>query len=176
MTCHNRRETTLRCLESLALEKRVGVGQWKIDVFLVDDGSTDGTREEVGELSGSGSGNGSGSGSGSGSGRIHLIEGDGTLFWAKGMELAWRTALEEEKLHCPTPTHISLSYLPLISPTHLSPLITWQTKCTQLTNAARTPQFRRRYNHRSWRHQPFGLPSIAHRSRKDNPFKLGRLG
>ena len=74
----------------------MGVGQWKIDVFLVDDGSTDGTREEVGELSGSGSG--------SGNGRIHLIEGDGTLFWAKGMELAWRTALKEEKLHCPTPT------------------------------------------------------------------------
>lgn len=108
MTCHNRRETTLRCLESLALEKRVGVGQWKIDVFLVDDGSTDGTREEVGELSGSG--NVRGSGSGSGSGRIHLIEGDGTLFWAKGMELAWRTALEEEKLHCPTPTQNSHYY------------------------------------------------------------------
>lgn len=98
MTCHNRKETTLRCLESLALEKRVGVGQWKIDVFLVDDGSTDGTREEVGELSGSGSG------------RIHLIEGDGTLFWAKGMELAWRTALEEEKLHCPAPTQNSHYY------------------------------------------------------------------
>ena len=82
MTCHNRKETTLRCLESLALEKRVGVGQWKIDVFLVDDGSTDGTREEVGELSWSG--------------RIHLIEGDGTLFWAKGMELAWKTCLQHE--------------------------------------------------------------------------------
>lgn len=84
MTCHNRRETTLRCLESLVLEKRVGVGQWKIDVFLVDDGSTDGTREEVGELSGSWNV------------RIHLIEGDGTLFWAKGMELAWKTCLQHE--------------------------------------------------------------------------------
>ena len=108
MTCHNRKETTLCCLESLALENRVGVGQWKIDVFLVDDGSTDGTREEVGELSGSGSG--SGSGNGNGNGRIHLIEGDGTLFWAKGMELAWRTALKEEKLHCPTPTQNSHYY------------------------------------------------------------------
>ena len=88
MTCHNRKETTLRCLKSLVLEKRVGVGQWKIDVFLVDDGSTDGTREEVGELSGSGRG--------SGRGRIHLIEGDGTLFWAKGMELAWKTCLQHE--------------------------------------------------------------------------------
>ena len=103
MTCHNRKETTLRCLESLALEKRVGVGQWKIDVFLVDDGSTDGTREEVGVLSGSGRNEWD-------SGRIHLIEGDGNLYWANGMHLAWSRALEEEKLLCPTPTHNSHYY------------------------------------------------------------------
>lgn len=78
MTCHNRKETTLRCLRSLPSD---------VDVFLVDDGSTDGTREEVGVLSGSGRNE-------CDSGRIHLVEGDGTLFWAKGMELAWKKAVE----------------------------------------------------------------------------------
>lgn len=41
------------------------------------------------------------------SGRIHLIEGDGSLYWAKGMNLAWCKALEEERIHCPTPAHNS---------------------------------------------------------------------
>ena len=80
MTCHNRRETTLRCLESLALEKRVGVGQWKIDVFLVDDGSTDGTDEAVKATFP----------------KVNVIRGTGNLYWAKGMELAWKTCLQHE--------------------------------------------------------------------------------
>ena len=46
LTCHNRKEKTLKCLNSITAQhipKQVG----KIDVFLVDDGSTDGTSEAV---------------------------------------------------------------------------------------------------------------------------------
>jgi len=46
------------------------------DIFLVDDGSTDGTGSKV---------RGSNPG-------IHVIEADGTLYWAKGMRLAWEMA------------------------------------------------------------------------------------
>lgn len=80
MTCYNRRETTLRCLKRLLGE--VEGEHWKVDVFFVDDGSTDGTYDEVKKL---------------GEGeqwKIHLIMGTGELFWCKGMNLAWKTAGE----------------------------------------------------------------------------------
>ena len=45
MTCHNRCEKTLRCLHSLyCLDNSY---HFSIDVFLVDDGSTDNTSESV---------------------------------------------------------------------------------------------------------------------------------
>lgn len=69
MTCHNRRETTLRCLRSLPSN---------VDVFLVDDGSTDGTDAAV-KVSFP---------------RVNVIQGAGSLYWAKGMELAWKKAVE----------------------------------------------------------------------------------
>lgn len=78
ITCHNRRETTLRCLTSL----RTLSATLPIQVFLVDDGSTDGTREEAERMFEC---------SNVRNGRV--IRGDGTLFWAKGMALAWRTAV-----------------------------------------------------------------------------------
>lgn len=74
LTCHNRRETTLKCLGKLfECELPVGV---KIDAYLVDDGSTDGTKEEI---------------------KIHfpsvkVILGDGKLYWNRGMHLAWDCA------------------------------------------------------------------------------------
>lgn len=72
MTCHNRRETTRVCLTTLR-------GQFGIapeDVFLVDDGSTDGTADAArAALPG-----------------ITVINGDGSLFWNGGMRLAWNRA------------------------------------------------------------------------------------
>ena len=72
MTCHNRRDVTLACLEALY--------QQNVDfaVYLVDDGSTDGTAEAVKNLYPS----------------VEVLQGDGSLFWVGGMRLAFGRALD----------------------------------------------------------------------------------
>lgn len=100
MTCHNRRESTLRCLDSLHVavkewELKVGVGEWKFDIFLVDDGSTDGTAEEVRKFELGMRNDGFG---------IHIVKGTGRDFWAKGMARAWQAALDYEKSHSQSST------------------------------------------------------------------------
>lgn len=72
MTCHNRVEMTLACLRRLMPQLSPTDG-----VFLVDDGSTDGTGARVHADFPS----------------VHVINADGTLYWAKGMRLAWESAL-----------------------------------------------------------------------------------
>ncbi|MCA0903660.1 glycosyltransferase family 2 protein [Qipengyuania aquimaris] len=72
MTCHNRRETTLDCLRALATQAEFRAE----DLFLVDDGSRDGTGRAVLDLLP----------------QANVIEGDGTLFWNGGMRLAWERA------------------------------------------------------------------------------------
>lgn len=100
MTCHNRREKTVRCLRALAVvahevkSKSENGKSAEFQVFLVDDGSTDGTGEEIVRLFDC-------------SARVEerlavrVIRGDGNLFWAKGMRLAWETAVEAEKKEGP---------------------------------------------------------------------------
>lgn len=75
LTCHNRKETTRTCLKRL-FEIRAD-----IDVFCVDDSSTDGTAQMItNEFP-----------------QVTLIEGDGNLFWSRGMRLAWVTAREKKE-------------------------------------------------------------------------------
>lgn len=77
LTCHNRREKTLCCLHNLfscALYK-----DYELFVYLVDDGSTDGTANGVRENFPN----------------VKIIQGDGNLFWNRGMNLAWKTAVKE---------------------------------------------------------------------------------
>lgn len=72
LTCHNRVELTRRCLARLASQMHYSPEH----VFLVDDGSTDGTGAMVRrEFPG-----------------INVLEGDGCLFWNGGMRLAWDAA------------------------------------------------------------------------------------
>lgn len=84
MTCHNRKEKTLRCLRCLykALEtysKTNVYGKVYLSVFLTDDGCTDGTREAIEKEFVNHD--------------ITIIKGDGNLYWAGGMIKAWKTAL-----------------------------------------------------------------------------------
>jgi len=78
LTCHNRRDATLRCLA--AVHAADPVAGLSIHVVLVDDGSTDGTGDEVGRRFPN----------------VQIIRGDGTLFWAGGMRLALSEALRED--------------------------------------------------------------------------------
>lgn len=76
LTCFNRKEKTLRSLETI-FDQMIPEG-FQMQVFLVDDGSKDGTSEAV---------------------RIQfphvrIQQGDGNLFWARGMRMAWNAALK----------------------------------------------------------------------------------
>jgi len=78
MTCHDRRETTLTCLRTVK-EQLPGSGLI-VDVFLVDDGSTDGTGQAVVEFWP----------------EVRLLTGDGNLFWNLGMRKAFAEATLED--------------------------------------------------------------------------------
>lgn len=78
LTCHNRKDKTASCLESLCQAKCPEGLHYSI--FLVDDGCIDGTADHVREFYPS----------------VNIIQGSGDLYWAGGMRLAWRTALEAD--------------------------------------------------------------------------------
>ncbi len=76
MTCHNRQAKTLACLEKLfqqSLPETV-----KIQVYLVDDGSTDGTTAAVMKYFPA----------------VKVFPGSGNLFWNGGMRLAFSEAVK----------------------------------------------------------------------------------
>lgn len=81
LTCHNRKTKTINCLDSLYKALKLSVNEVKCDVFLVDDGSTDGTAEAVA----------------ANFPEVNVITGSGQLYWAGGMRLAWETAINENK-------------------------------------------------------------------------------
>lgn len=76
LTCHNRRKKTIDCLS--ALFKCTLPANNQMEIFLVNDGSTDGTEIAVKELFPS----------------VNIIDGDGQLYWNRGMRLAWETAVK----------------------------------------------------------------------------------
>ncbi|MEH1919029.1 glycosyltransferase family 2 protein [Nostoc sp.] len=72
MTCYNRRDTTLACLSALCQQKNY------CDVYLTDDGSSDGTTEAVkAEYP-----------------EVQILQGNGNLFWVGGMHLAFGEAIK----------------------------------------------------------------------------------
>jgi len=78
LTCHNRKEKTLLCLKNL-FDCYLPEG-CLLDVFLVDDGSMDGTSEAVRTQFPS----------------VNIIQGTGNLFWNRGMHLAWTEAAKND--------------------------------------------------------------------------------
>ena len=76
MTCHNRVKITLSCLDALYAQKNLT--DISIKVFLVDDGSADGTADVVKKMYPD----------------VKVIMGDGSLFWNRGMHRAFGEALK----------------------------------------------------------------------------------
>lgn len=76
ITCHNRNGKTLACLDAL-FRNFLSVG-YALQVFLVDDGSTDGTTQSVRERFP----------------LVNIIKGDGNLYWNGGMRVAFASAIE----------------------------------------------------------------------------------
>ncbi len=79
MTVHDRKIKTLDCLNKLALQN-LPEG-YTYEVWLTDDGCTDGTRESVMESFPD----------------IHIVDGDGNLFWNRGMWKAWDAASKHKR-------------------------------------------------------------------------------
>jgi GT2 family glycosyltransferase len=81
MTVHNRKAKTLRCLESLCETLAPHRDRFDITVYLTDDGSTDGTADAIREKTFPFP--------------IHILQGDGNLFWNGGMIHSWKRALQD---------------------------------------------------------------------------------
>ena len=78
LTVFNRRDLTLACLR--AIEAQKASVDARIEVFLTDDASTDGTGEAVrSEFP-----------------DVHLLEGDGSLYWNGGMRKAFAAAQAQD--------------------------------------------------------------------------------
>lgn len=81
MTCFNRREKTLQCLQALQEGWGKAGNGLSVSIFLTDDGCTDGTSDAI---------------------RaqhfpfpVHILPGTGNLYWNGGMINSWRAALAE---------------------------------------------------------------------------------
>lgn len=76
ITVFNRKDKTLQCLKNIEAQTIQSNKDCKVDIFLTNDGCTDGTPEAI---------------------RVqfpyvNIVEGDGTLFWNRGMYTAWQEA------------------------------------------------------------------------------------
>ena len=79
LTVFNRKQTTLRSLDNLF--KQFIPQDYSLEVYLTNDGCTDGTPEAVREQFP----------------QVNMIEGDGNLFWNRGMWTAWDTAAKAKE-------------------------------------------------------------------------------
>lgn len=78
LTVHNRKAKTLECLHRLYAQ--LPLDGCQVDVYLTEDGCTDETPQAVGQQFP----------------QVHIIHGDGNLFWNRGMYTAWQEAAKED--------------------------------------------------------------------------------
>lgn len=78
LTVFNRKEKTIQCLKRLY--DILPLDGFQVDVYLTDDGCTDGTPEEVAEQFP----------------QVNIIHAKGDLFWNRGMWTAWNTAAKSK--------------------------------------------------------------------------------
>lgn len=74
ITVHNRKVKTLKCLEYLFAQQ--DIDGYQIEIYLTDDGCTDGTREAIIQIYP----------------KVNIVDGDGDLYWNRGMYRAWKEA------------------------------------------------------------------------------------
>lgn len=80
LTVYNRKKTTITSLKYLYKAINILSKNKYFDIYLVDDGCTDGTSEAVHDLFPN----------------IKIIRTSGNMYWSKGMRLAWKTALSKD--------------------------------------------------------------------------------
>lgn len=78
LTVYNRKEITLQGLRSLYSAIAVLGDRYNFDIYMTNDGCTDGTVEAVANEFPN----------------IFIIQGNGCLFWAGGMRKAWQAAID----------------------------------------------------------------------------------
>lgn len=76
LTVFNRKEVTLKGLSTLYNAMKPVEDKYTFDVYMTNDGCTDGTPETVKKQFP----------------EIHIINGDGNLYWSSGMRKAWDAA------------------------------------------------------------------------------------
>ena len=81
MTCFNRREKTLRCLNALQDGWEKSTPGLSVSVFLTDDGCSDGTADAIRDRQFHFP--------------VHILQGTGDLFWNGGMINSWKASLAE---------------------------------------------------------------------------------
>lgn len=74
LTVYNRKEKTIQCLQQVCSLDTPS--NCSIDIWLTDDGCTDGTPEAISELFP----------------YVNIVKGNGSLFWNRGMWTAWNAA------------------------------------------------------------------------------------
>lgn len=78
LTVFNRKNKTLECLKRLYAQ--LPLNGYRVDVYITNDGCTDGTPEAVSLQYP----------------EVHIINGNGNLFWNRGMYTAWQEAAKKD--------------------------------------------------------------------------------
>jgi GT2 family glycosyltransferase len=79
LTCFNRKEKTKKCLQVLFDQELPE--NCLLEVFLCDDGSSDNTSVMIGEIFP----------------QVRIVQGNGSLYWNGGMNLAWAEARKTDQ-------------------------------------------------------------------------------